>query len=209
MKEKSPAGHYITPVNTVMAIINIIVFIVLEILGNTQDAAFMYSHGAMYPYAVIDNGEWYRLITSAFIHFGFEHLVNNMVMFICLGSYIERALGTVKYIIFYLISAVCGNLASMAWMIHSGENAISGGASGVVFGFIGGLLWIVIINRGRFENLTLKRFILMAALSLYYGFTTAGTDNAAHIGAMAAGFLAAALLYRKRRKHTGRGIKGT
>jgi rhomboid protease GluP len=198
MNEKDLARHYITPVNTTLAVINVVVYFILELMGDTTDATFMFAHGAMYPPAVLLGGEWYRLFTSAFLHFGFPHLINNMIMLVCLGSYLERALGKVKYVIFYLVAAVGSSLISMGSMIYSGDLAVSAGASGVVFGIIGALLYLVILYHGRFEDLTMRRFLLMVALSLYYGFSTTGVDNAAHVGGLLVGFVMCIILYRKK-----------
>ncbi|MCC8150999.1 MAG: rhomboid family intramembrane serine protease [Lachnospiraceae bacterium] len=189
MMQRQEEHRYITPVNITFAVINLVVFVVLEILGDTSDAAFMLLHGAMYPPAVLYGGEWYRLVTSAFIHFGISHLINNMVLLVCLGSYLERAYGKVRFLIFYLVCAVGSSLVSMGHMLYTGDIAVSGGASGVIFGMIGALLFLVLKNKGRFEDLSLRRFLLMMALSLYYGFSTTGVDNAAHVGGLIVGFL--------------------
>lgn len=203
MKDREYVYHYITPVNIAMVLLNIAVFLVLDITGDTEDGLFMFGHGAMFPFAVLEDREYYRLLTSAFVHFGIQHLVNNMIMLVCLGSYLERALGMVKYGVFYFTAAVGSSLISMAHMLHTGDIAVSGGASGVVFGIIGALLYLVIRNKGQFEDLTMPRFLIMIALSLYYGFSTAGVDNAAHVGGLAVGFVMGALLYRKE-KHVQR-----
>ena len=65
---------------------------------------------------------------------------------------------------------------------------------------IGGLIWVVIRHRGRFKGLTVKGMILMAVLSLYYGFSTIGIDNWCHVGGILTGFLAAMILYHKKWK---------
>lgn len=193
--------HYITPVNLIMVAINVIVFFVLDIMGDTTDGYFMFQHGAMYPYAVTEGQEYYRLLTSAFLHFGISHLVNNMIMLVCLGSYLERALGKIKYLIFYLLTAVGSSLISMAHTLYTDDPVISAGASGVIFGVIGALLYLVIRNKGHFEDLTMVRFLIMLVLSLYYGFTSTGVDNAAHVGGLLVGFFLAVLLYRKDRHY--------
>lgn len=199
--------HYITPVNLTMVLINIVVFLILEVLGDTTDGFFMYNHGAMYPYAVTSGHEWYRLLTSAYLHFGISHLVNNMVMLICLGSYLERALGKIKYLIFYLATAVGSSLISMTHMLYTDDIVVSAGASGVIFGVIGALLYLVIRNKGHFEDLTMIRFLIMLVLSLYYGFSSTGVDNAAHVGGLITGFVLAVLLYRKDKHYQY--VKGT
>lgn len=195
-------NSYITPVNITFAIINAAVFFILSFTGDTQDGLFMYQYGAMYPQAVLD-GEWYRLVTSGFLHFSLEHLFNNMLLLVCLGSYLEKEFGRIKYIIFYLASGVLSSTASMFYMLYSGDTAISAGASGIVFAMIGALLYLIIRNKGRFENLTIRRFLIMIILSLYFGFTSVGgnVDNAAHVGGLCSGFLLGILMYRKKKMH--------
>ena len=87
------------------------------------------------------------------------------------------------------------SLASDFW---TGSLAVSAGASGAIFGLLGALLWVVIRNKGRVGRLTKRGMLFMVLFSLYVGFTSAGVDNAAHIGGLVCGFLAAVLLYRKR-----------
>ena len=199
--DKEFRNQYITPVNITLVVINIIVFFVLDVCGNTEDGIYMFEHGAMYPYSVLLDHEWYRLFTSAFLHFGISHLVNNMIMLVCLGSYLERALGSVKYAIFYVISAVGSSLVSMMHMLKTDDIAVSGGASGVIFAVIGALLYLVIRNKGHFEDLTMLRFMIMMGLSLYYGFTTTGVDNAAHLGGLCIGFVLGIIFYRKEKHY--------
>lgn len=184
--------------NKVIIALNILIFLGFEIIGDTENGIFMYYHGAMYPDAVLQDGEWYRLFTCMFIHFGIEHLGNNMLILFFLGDNLERALGHVKFVLVYLLSGLCGSMLSLLFMVRSNDYAVSGGASGAIFGVIGALIYVVIRNRGRLEDLTTKRLVFMAALSLYYGFTATGVDNLAHLGGLVGGFVLAALLYRKR-----------
>lgn len=195
MEERNP---YITPVNITLVIVNVIVFFVSDIVAKFAGNDYVFVAGAMFPPAVL-YGQWYRLITCTFLHSGIGHLVNNMLLLVCLGSYLERSIGKVKYLVFYFVTGLIGSMASMGWMIFSGDIAWSVGASGVVFAVIGALLWMIIRNRGRFQDLSISRFVIMIVLSLYYGFSSAGVDNAAHVGGLIAGFLLGILLYRKRR----------
>lgn len=174
---------------------NVIVYIILEMLGDTQNGLFIAEHGGMYPEFIRYNQQWWRIFTAMFIHFGMAHLVNNMVIFCLIGSRLERAVGHWKMFLIYLTAGIGGGLLSYVMMLVSGDYAVSAGASGAVFGTIGGLLWVVIWNRGKFEGLTTKGLVLMSALSLYYGFSTIGVDNWSHIGGIIAGFIAAAILY--------------
>ena len=186
-----------TPGSILLVIINVVVFFALSFKGMTEDAVFMLEHGAMYTPRVQVSGEYYRLFTSMFLHFGFEHLMNNMLILLVMGMVLEPQLGTVKYLILYLLSGLGGNVISAGWEWMTHDYAVSAGASGAIFGIIGGLLYIAIRNRGRIGNLTERGLIFMIVLSLYYGFTSSGVDNMAHIGGLLSGFIVGILLYRK------------
>mgnify|MGYP002544270121 CR=1 FL=1 len=78
--------------------INILVFIVLTMIGRTEDGYFMLQHGAMYEPYIIENQEYYRLFTSLFLHFGISHLLNNMVLLWALGSIFEKEAGDTLFL---------------------------------------------------------------------------------------------------------------
>jgi rhomboid protease GluP len=184
----------------VIIIINVIVFIWLSLKGDTTNAGFMYQNGANFWPDVFYGHEYYRLLTCAFMHFGLEHLFNNMIVLAYIGDNLERALGSVKYAILYLIVAAGSSLTSAVWSMIQDEYAVSAGASGAVFGVVGALFVIVVINKGRLEDLSSRRLGLFAIFSVYYGVTSAGIDNAAHIGGFIIGACIARLLYRRRRQ---------
>ena len=85
--------------------INVLVFIVFSIIGNTEDAQFMLTHGACFA-PLVKEGEVYRLFTAMFLHFGVEHLIGNMLLLIFLGDTLERVVGSVRYLIIYLLGGL-------------------------------------------------------------------------------------------------------
>lgn len=182
-------------INTLIVIINIVIFLVFTIMGDTEDTVFMLEHGAMFPPLVIINGELYRMFTAMFLHFGIDHLANNMVMLFFAGKYLEDAVGKIRYLLIYFGAGFGGNFLSMYRMMREQDLAVSAGASGAIFGVVGALLWVAVRNRGKFENLTTKGLILMIALSLYYGFSSTGVDNWCHIGGLMCGFVLSVILY--------------
>lgn len=186
------------PILTIIIVAaNIAVFIGLSFFGMTEDGAFMLEHGAMYVPFVVDQGEYYRMFTSMFLHFGFSHLMNNMIMLFFLGSILERELGGWKYLLLYLVSGLGGNVLSAAADLRTGDYVVSAGASGAIFGIIGAILFILIRNKGRLGTLNGRGMLFFVVCSLYHGFTSAGIDNMAHMGGLLFGFLLAAVLYRK------------
>lgn len=180
-----------------IAVINIVVFVLLSFGGQTEDGIYMLKHGAMYTPYIVGRGEYYRLFTSMFLHFGFTHLMNNMVTLLVLGHHIERVIGKVRLIVIYLLSGLGGNLLSFVMDFWSADYKISAGASGAIFGLTGAMLYLVIGNHGKTVNITKERMVLMTVISLYSGFSSGGVDNLAHIGGLVTGIAAAFLLCRK------------
>lgn len=193
------------PCTVALAAANVIVFFALSFMGMTEDSVFMLNHGAMYVPYMLENGEYYRIITSMFLHFGFSHLINNMLILLVIGWNLEIETGRIKFLLIYFISGIGGNLLSAVYDMQTDDYAVSAGASGAIFGIIGALLYVAIRNRGQAGDVSGKGIVFMILLSLYFGFTSGGVDNLAHIGGLAAGFLACVLLYRRRnRKHSAR-----
>lgn len=184
-------------VNMLLIALNVIYFLILEMMGSTENSIFMIQHGAMYEPLVKEQGEYYRLLTAVFMHFGINHIANNMLILFILGDNMERALGHIKYLIFYLVCGVGANLVSMAVNIAQNEIVVSAGASGAIFGVIGGLLYAVGVNHGRLEDLHTRQLGVMVLCSLYFGFVSEGVDNVAHVAGLIIGIVMAALLYRK------------
>lgn len=185
-------------VNGIIIILNVLYFLYLEVVDSSLDSRFMIQMGAMYAPLILEEGEYYRLITSVFMHFGIRHLLNNMLVLFVLGDNLERALGKIKYILFYLLCGIGANLFSLVLDIGTeGYHTVSAGASGAIFGVVGGLIYAVAVNRGRLEDLSSHQLIFMAAVSLYLGFTSTGVDNAAHVGGLVLGIILGVIFYRK------------
>lgn len=183
-------------VNIMLVILNVAVWCLMEIFGDTMNGTYIAEYGGMYPESVLQ-GEWYRLFTAMFLHFGAEHLANNMILLAAAGGKLEAAVGSFCYLFIYIGAGLMGNLLSLYVMIRTGDYAVCAGASGAVFGMIGGLAWVAIRNKGKFAGLTTKGLLFMIVLCLYYGISTAGVDNWAHAGGVCGGFFLCILLYRK------------
>ena len=181
-----------------LIVINIAVFLILTVFGDTEDAAFMLGHGAMYEPYITEGHEYYRIFTCLFLHFGISHLLNNMVMLGALGWNLELEIGKIRFLIVYFGSGIAGNIFSLLYDMSTAQPVVSAGASGAIFGLMGALVYVVIANRGRLGRLSGRGMLIMVALSLYFGLTSSGVDNLAHIGGLAAGFLLAVLLYRRK-----------
>lgn len=201
------SGKKLAYVNLTIIASNIIYFLFLEIAGSSYDTDFMRRFGAVYAPAVIGNREYYRLLTSTFMHFGIEHIANNMLILFILGDHLERAMGKVRYLVFYLTCGIGANIISLLAMNESEyEHVVSAGASGAVFGVIGGLLYVVAVNKGQLEDLNTRQLIIVGVLALYFGYASGNVDNVAHVAGLAIGILAAAILYWKPKRPVGHGL---
>lgn len=183
-----------------LIIINVFIFIYLEFIGNTQNVTFMLSVGAANAQAIKSTGGYLSLITSMFLHFGWGHLFNNMFVLFFLGTTLEKAIGHLRFLIVYLVGGLAGSLLSYQFALSTNHYYVSAGASGCIFAVVGTLFYIVLRNKGRFEDLSLHRMILMLVFSIYSGISNAGVDNMAHLGGFLGGLFLGVLLYRKKPK---------
>jgi len=154
----------------------------LTLLGN---AGFLASAGGP---AGVAQGEWYRLITAAFLHNGLPHLALNMIALWLFGPQLEAILGRWRFLTLYLLSALGGSVASYLFNPATQQSV---GASGAIFGLLGATL--VVANRLRFEA---RAIAILIALNLVIGFVVSGIDWKAHIGGLITGaVVAAAFVY--------------
>jgi rhomboid protease GluP len=134
-------------------------------------------------------GEWWRLLASTFIHFGFLHLLMNMFVLWGIGRLVERLYGNVPFLVLYLCAGLAGSVASTAWNpLH-----VSAGASGAVFGVYGALGAYLLRRRDVIPRATVRGLWQTTAMfvlfNVLFGFRVQGIDNSAHLGGLAGGFV--------------------
>ena len=180
MRNNKPIITYI------LIFINIVMFVLMYMLGNgSENTNTLIDFGANYI-LLTKAGEYYRLITSGFLHIGVIHLLLNMYSLYIVGTQVEYFYGKVKYIIIYLFSLIMGSLFTVAL---SSVNTVSAGASGAIFGLLGSILYFGIKYRGYIGNSLVNQIVPVVVLNLIIGFTTPGIGNAAHIGGLIGGYL--------------------
>ena len=178
-------------VNIALAVFQAAVFALCMITGDR-----LYIAGRCGTDLVLVQQEYWRLLTSVFLHSGLYHLGSNLIAQVFLGNAVERNLGHIKYLILYIVSGVGGNIISVLYDRAQGVNTYSVGASGAVFGVMGAL--IVLIIKGRKKLRTGSSMLVRAGFAVFYavyaGFRTPYTDNAAHLGGLAFGIALGVLL---------------
>ncbi len=171
-------------VNISIVCVNIIIFILCAFVGD-----MLYNKGAFSFLLISDTNQYYRLISSVFLHVDVQHLFSNMLVLYFLGNIVEEKIGHIKYLIVYFVSAIAGNFLSAIYEMAAGEMIATVGASGAVFGVMGSVLVLLVAHGGKWENITLPRMLIMLVYSLYIGFTSENINNAAHIGGFLTGLL--------------------
>lgn len=126
------------PVTALLILLNILIFLIVEFTGGSENGQHMLECGACYAPLILEQGEWYRVFFSMFLHFGAPHLINNILVLFVLGQRLEPAVGKLKFLLIYIAGGLGGNLISLFWDIHTGDYSVSAGASGAVFALMGG-----------------------------------------------------------------------
>ena len=190
-------------VTFVLAGINIVLFLIVDLFlfhRQSEIAYFM----ALNPVLVM-RGEYWRLFTSMFYHFGIDHLVCNMLMLFILGSMLEPFFGKVRYSVLYFVSGLAAGGASLLYngliQGEEGKYVLCAGASGAVYGLIGAYAAIFLAQRKTLTQQEKNRLFFAVAFLLFGGIFDTGVGHDAHFGGFFAGLLLGSIdCIRRKRK---------
>ena len=188
-------------ITTALIAANTLVFLAMVVSGSsfTQPTPLdVFNWGGDYGPATVGAHQWWRLLTSCFLHFGIIHIGFNMYVLYQIGPFIEITFGRARYLIVYFIAGLAGSVTSIS--IH--PNSVSAGASGAIFGLYGAVFGFLLINRRTLDPVATKSIAKSAGIfilyNVVYGSMSGTTDLSAHFGGLIAGFLAGMVLARSR-----------
>ncbi|MCB0476951.1 MAG: rhomboid family intramembrane serine protease [Crocinitomicaceae bacterium] len=173
--------------------INTIIFVLMVVSGvhiMEPSVESLLNWGANFRPVTLD-GEIWRILTSCFLHIGILHLVMNMYALLYIGAILEPIVGSLRFLIIYILAGIGGSVASIWW----NELTVSAGASGAIFGMYGvfmALLLSNIIPKAQ-KNSLMASIGVFVIYNLING-VKGGIDNAAHIGGLLAGFIIGLIL---------------
>lgn len=188
---KPREGHFITPI---LIYTNLGIYILMVVLGLgfiSFKGLDLLNWGANYG-PLTKGGDWWRLLTSTFLHGGLMHVLANMYGLLFVGIFLEPLLGKTKFLTTYLLTGLLASIASIWWY----EATISVGASGAIFGLYG--LFLAFMLTKVFPTEFGKAFLLSTVIFVGYNLLmglVGGIDNAAHIGGLLSGFVVGLILY--------------
>jgi rhomboid protease GluP len=186
-----PAARFVT---TLILTINVGMFLV-TLLASTKsgagsimglDVRTLISFGAIWPVAMFQGGEWWRLVTAGALHGGLMHILFNTWALMDVGANSEMLYGQKRMASIYILSTIGGFTASAFW-----TKSVSVGASAGLFGLIGAMIALGVIHKSPEAAMIKQVYMRWAIYGLLFGLLPLRIDNAAHIGGLVTGFLAA------------------
>lgn len=175
--------------------INLAMFAWLEYQGGSTNTLTLIQYGAKYNPAILD-GEWWRILSSMFLHIGFIHIAMNMLALYYLGTPVERMYGSLRFFFIYFVSGISGGIASFAL-----SSSVAAGASGAIYGLFGALLFFGVVYKKLFFQTMGTNLLWIIALNIMMSFSIPQIDMGAHIGGLIGGFLASAIVHFPKKRN--------
>lgn len=169
-------------------------FLLEQIFPSMKEVLFLYKQSPYYAGGVdlgVFPGEWYRLLTVALVHANYWHIGFNMWALFVLGTPLEQAFGKTRFLAIFLVSLLCGSLASLAFMPAS---IPSEGASGAIFGLFGAFAVV-----GKRIGADVRSIVVLIGINFALDFILPNIDWHAHLGGLVGGALASLIILRKKR----------
>jgi len=181
------SGFEAAPATYALIAINVIVFLIEIAQGagglfNEQNSRFVFDYGLFGP--SVAEGEWYRLVTSGFLHANFIHIGFNMLLLFFLGRLLEPALGTPRFLVLYFASLLAGSFGALVL----DPNSLGIGASGAIFGLAGATF---VIARGRGMDALAGQIGFLIVFNLIFSFASPHVSVGAHLGGLIGGIICA------------------
>ena len=171
--------------------VNLLLWLLVEMSGGSTNTSVLLQFGAMEAQHIAA-GDYWRLFTATFLHSGLMHLSFNCIALFIFGQQLEQIYGHSRFLAIYFIAGLAGSVTSYALSISATPNTLGVGASGAIFGVIGGLVAFYVMHRNRFGVIgrqSLTGLLVIVAINVVFGFIVPGVDNFAHIGGFIAGLL--------------------
>jgi membrane associated rhomboid family serine protease len=191
------------PAVLVLILLNAVAFLFEISVGDLNDPETLHRVGALDPYAVVAHGEYWRLFSALFLHGGFTHLLFNVFALYVLGPPLERAIGTVRFAVCYLISGLASS-AGVVGLMELGFVQVAElvGASGCIMGIVGA--WAGFLLRHRHAPQAKQRLgnvVMIIVIQVAFDLSTPQVSMAAHLCGLVAGFFLGLLLAPRRIAH--------
>lgn len=172
-----------TPITYTLILINIVIWLCMILYLNRFSDVKLLEVGGLVHFNVV-HGEWYRLISSMFLHFNFEHILMNMLSLFIFGKIVESIIGSWRMLIIYIISGLYGNFVSLSF----NTTTISVGASGAIFGLIGSIFVIMYLSK-NFNKKMIGQLLIALVVLIVFSLFMSNINIMAHLDGFISGVL--------------------
>lgn len=186
----------------------ILVFFLEIWQGGSRDLHTLYRLGALWPYAVIEYQQFWRLITSIFLHFGTSHLLFNVIALWLIGPFVEKKVGILKFLVIFFITGIGANLVYIGFFLMQFEKqtfVLAMGASGAILGLLGAwgalLLHSWQVEKTRVASKYFWLILLIVGLQTIIDFSLAQVSLVHHLSGVIIGFITTLVVLSLRNKH--------
>jgi len=189
---RARVGGLAAPATTLLVALNVLVYLVTVSQGGglSQPGGKVFEEGALVG-VLVQDGEWWRLVSAMFLHGSVLHLAFNMFALYWLGSVVEDALGTLRFVLVYFAAGLAGSAGAL---LLSSAFAITVGASGAIYGILGALLVLEYLATGSFAGQAMGLIVLNLALT----FAIPNISIGGHLGGLVGGIACTFALARTR-----------
>ncbi|RAU96358.1 rhomboid family intramembrane serine protease [Paenibacillus sp. YN15] len=184
------------PVTSAILGIVAVLFAAMEITGSSNSIRTLLDFGAMYSNQG-ETHEWWRYISSMFLHIGFSHVLFNAFALYVFAPPLERLLGKFHYAAFFLLSGLVGNAFSM---LFTEPPFIAAGASGAIYGIYAAYLYLALFHRHVLDEGTRTTVIMIVVMGAISSIVIRNVNLYAHLGGFLTGFAYFAVLTRRLRR---------
>lgn len=192
-KNKFKEYYKFHPVTTIILVINLVMAVLLIVTGGF-DTDNLVRFGALKPILVFERNEYYRIVIAMFLHGGFIHLLSNSFVLYYIGAYMERLVGPKKYLLIYMISGI---ISSLFVLFFAEELSVTIGASGAIFGVMGGLLALTFLRKEWFSDHATRTIRQLIIINVVITFLLPTISIPGHMGGLIAGILLGYLIAPK------------
>jgi membrane associated rhomboid family serine protease len=194
-----------TPVTIGLIALNVVIYLITAVQGHglNQPGGSLFEKWALYG-PLVAHGDWWRLVTSMFLHGFILHIVFNMIALWYIGRPVEQYLGSLRYVLLYFVSGLAGSAGALVTSPH----AVTVGASGAIFGVLGAMLILEWNATGKFGGAAATLIAINLIFNFAYNGAGGNISIGGHIGGLIGGILCTLAFANFGRGHAAYGRVG-
>ena len=183
-QERLKTYFFFQPITMILMVANFMM-VILTLISGGFNVNTLVNLGGLYPPLVTELGQYYRLITTAFLHGSILHFLVNSIALFYLGGHLERLIGSIRYTIIYFVTAIGSSVA----VVLLKPDSVTIGASGAIYGIIGALLLLTFTRKEWFHTQTIRSIRNLIFINIIFTLLIPSVSTEGHFGGLIVGFI--------------------